>query len=223
MNAGLTDVPTKTEYKEQIVDLGSRHIRAYGQAIERFDTAGDRTEFEPYFLAALCAGAQAGAVVGTPLTHKYMNVLSFRQDSTWNPTDDAEEMIQGGATFLENVDGVGRRLVRNVTTHLQTSNIAYTEGSVNQAVNFAVFNFRTNMETAVGKRGFAGTINAAKGVAIGTLGLLVDAGALVAHQGLSIDLAVDVLEVAVQMAPVIPINFVKNTIHLVTVRQSAAA
>jgi hypothetical protein len=109
-----------------------------------------------------------------------------------------------------------------VTSHLSSNNIAFVEGSVNQAVNYATFNFRTNMEAAVGKKGFAGTINAAKGIAVNTLGLLVDATILVTWRSLGIELVVDVLEVSAEMAPVLPINFVKNTIHLVTVRQSAA-
>jgi hypothetical protein len=124
--------------------------------------------------------------------------------------------------FLENVEGVGRRVVRNITTHLSSNNIAFCEGSVNQAVDYSTFNFRTNMEFAVGKKGFAGTINAGKAVAIGTLGLLVDGTIIVAYRSLAIDLIVDVMEVSVELAPVLPINFVKNTIHLVTIRQSAA-
>jgi hypothetical protein len=222
LNAALTDVPTKTEYKAQVVDLNSRHMRLCGQAIERFNTAGERAEFLPPFQAAIAAGMQAGSSVGESLTYKFTNTLGFRQHSSWNPTDDSEEMIQAGAMFMENVEGVGRRWVRNITTHLSSSNIAFTEGSVNEAVNFSVFNFRTNMEFAVGKKGFSGTVNAGKAVAIGTLGLLVDAEILVQYRSIDIELIVDVMEVSAELAPVIPINFVKSTIHLVTVRQSAA-
>jgi hypothetical protein len=222
MNGAMTGLATKTEYKAQVVDLNSRHIRAVGQSIERYNTAGERTEFTPPFTAAIIAGMQAGTSVGTPLTHKYANILSLKQDSSWNPTDDAEEMIQAGLLLLESIDGVGRRVIRNITTHLSSNNIAFTEASVNQAVDYSSFQFRTAMELSVGKKGFAGTINAAKSVAIGTLGLLVDSAILVAYRSLTIDLIVDVMEVGVEIAPVIPINFVKSTIHLVTIRQSAA-
>lgn len=224
MNDGMTDVPNKTEIKSQIVNLNSRHIRAFAQAVERYNTAGEREEFPPYFQAAIAAGMQAGSPVGESLTFKYANVLGLRQKSgtgSWNPTDDAEEMIQAGLCFMENVEGVGSRVVRNITTHLSSNNIAYIEGSVNEAVNFAVFNFRTNLEFAVGKKGFSGTVNAGKGVAINTLGLLKDAQIIVASRSLNVELIVDVLEVSVEMAPVIPINFIKNTIHLVTIRQTA--
>lgn len=224
LNTGGTDLAPKSEVKSQIVNLNSRHIRAFAQAIERYNTAGERQEFDPFYLAAVAAGMQAGSSVGTSLTYKYANVLSFRQavgSGVWNPTDDSEEMIAGGLCFLENVEGVGRRVVRNITTHLSTSNIAFTEGSVNEATNFAVFNLRTNLEFAVGKKGFAGTINATKAIAMNTLGLLIDEQVLVAWRSLNIELVVDVLNVEVEVAPVIPINFVPTTVHLVTIRQTA--
>lgn len=222
LNTGLTDVPSKTEIKAQIVDLNTRHIRVWGQAFERYNPAGERTEYLPPYGAALLAAMQAGSPVGTALTYKYMNVLSLRQHSSWNPTEDAEEMINAGLVFAENVEGVGRRIVRNVTTYLKDNNPAYVEGSVNEAANFASYTFRTNMEAVVGKKGFSGTINAAKGYAVGSLGLLTDEEIIVDHRGLELDLTVDVLEVSVQMAPVIPINFVKSTLHLVTLNQTAA-
>lgn len=223
LNPGLTDVPSKTQLKAQIVDLNSRHIRVAAQAFERFNTAGDRTEFLPPYMAAILAGAQAGSPIGTSLTFKNMNVLSLRQHSSWNPTDDAEELVQAGLVFLEELEGVGRRVVRNVTTHLSSNNIAFTEGSVNQAVNYAVFNFRTNLEVMVGQRGFAGTVEATRSIARNTLGLLVDTGIITGYRSLDVELLVDVMDVSVELAPVIPINFVKSTVHLVTLQQLSAA
>jgi hypothetical protein len=214
-----TTYPTKTEIKSQIIDLNSRNIRCVAQKCERYTTAGVKTVQQPYYTAVLAAGMQAGSSVGTSLTHKYVNTLGMYQDSTWHPVDDADEMIEMGLLFMEMVDGVGRRWVRNVTTHLTTSNIAYTEGSVNEAVNYTAYNFRTSMEAAVGKKGFSGTIQAAEGVAKSILTLLMDE-ALTAWRSLDIDLVLDVLDVSVEVAPVIPVNFVKNTIHLIATPQT---
>lgn len=221
-NAAQTDVPTKTELKSQIVNLNSRHVRAIAQTIDRFNTDLDQETFQPPFAAAMLAGMQAGSPVGTSLTHKYANCLKIEQDSSWNPQDDAEELIKAGLVMLETIDGVGRRVVRNITTHLSTSNLAYTEASVNEATNHAVYNFRTTMEVMVGKSGFAGSVAAADGIAINILGLLVGVS-LVTWRSLTIDLILDVLEVSVEIAPVLPINFVQTTVHLVSVPQSAAA
>lgn len=216
-------LPTKDEAKAAIVDLNTRHVRAFAQSIDRFDRAGERTTFGPPYLAALAAGMQAGSPVGTSLTFKYMNALAVNQDSSWNPIDDAEELIQAGLCFGEEIEGVGRRIVRNVTTHLSTNNLAYTEGSVNAAVNYATYEFRRALEVAVGKRGFAGTLSATRGVAMTKLDLLVGIPVITTYRSLDLELVADAMEVSVEMAPVIPINFVKSNIHLVTLRQSATA
>ena len=214
--AVATTLPTKTEIKSQIIDLNSRNIRCVAQNCERYTVAGVKTVQLPYYTAVLAAGMQAGSEVATSLTWKYINTLGLYQDSTWHPVDDADEMIEMGLLFAEMVDGVGRRWVRNVTTHLTTSNMAYTEGSVNEAANYISYNFRTQMEWAVGKKGFAGTVQAAKGVAIGILDLLMGT-AMTSWRSLELDLTLDVIECSVETAPVIPVNFVKNTIHLIAV------
>jgi hypothetical protein len=220
-NTAGTGLPTKTEIKTQIQALNSRHIRAVAQSVTRYNVAGVRTEFDPHFRAVMAAGMQAGSDVGTSLTYKYEDSLAYDQDSSWNPTEDGEEMIKAGLLFAESVEGIGRRWVRNITTHLSSSNLAFTEGSVNEAVNFAAYNFRVAMEYAVGKKGFAGTRNAAKGIAIGILDGLIEETVLTQWRSLAITQILDTLEVGVEVAPVLPINFVKNTIHLVTIRQAA--
>lgn len=224
LNTAKDNVPLKSEIKAQVIALNSRHIRAFGQAVDRYDTAGTRTEFLPMFQAALAAGGQAGSDVGESLTFKYFNVLSFRQSTGttgWNPTDDAEEMIQAGLCFMEAVEGKGIRIVRNITTHLSSSNIAYTEGSVNEAVNYSVYSFRTALETQVGKKGFSGTINSVLSIGGNILALLIGDEVIVAYRSLAAELIVDVMECSLELAPVIPLNFIKTTIHLVTIRQSA--
>lgn len=220
-NSAPTNIlPDKDSIKEQIIALNTRHARAMADSTDRFDTAGERQTLLPWFHACVAAGMQGGATVGTSLTHKFENSLGVRSDASWNPTEDAEEMIRAGLFFAENTN-TGTRFVRNITTHLSTANIAFTEASVNQAVNFAVFEFRGAMERAVGKKGFSGTLNASKSQATATLALLVDSGAIVAFKKPSLLLRVDVLEVTADIAPVTPINFVKNTIHLSTVQLAA--
>jgi hypothetical protein len=221
-NSGDTGYATKTEIKAQIIDLNTRNIRVWAQGIGRYNADGDREIMTPKFGAAMLLGAQAGSPVGTSLTRKFMNILDLEQDASWNPVDDAEEMIQAGLVFAETIDGIGRRVVRNITTHLSSSNIAYTEASANEAINYSVYTYRQAMEAFVGKSGFSGTVVAAEGEALQTLNLLVGVS-LVAYKGLSLSLTLDVMETDVEMAPVLPINFVKITNHIVSIPQSAAS
>lgn len=204
------------QLQRQLSALNTRHVRAVGQDIVRFNINGVRTQFPPYFGAVIAAGMQAGSPIGTSLTYKFANVLDFRQNPNWSPAGEGEQLIQSGLLFLENVQGSGIRWVRNVTTYTASNNLAFTEGSVNEAVNQAVRTLRERLEFAVGRRGFAGTVNAVRSLALNTLGLLVDEGIITDFRSLETTLTGDVLEVSVEIAPVIPINFVRTTLHLST-------
>jgi hypothetical protein len=221
---GAGSLETKTAIKQRALDLNSRHMALWPQDVELFNIAGERVTQPPKFGAALLAGMQAGSPVGTPLTNKQINVLNLEQHSTWNPVDDVEELIQAGVCFAELVDGEGFKVVRGVTTHLSDDNIAFVEQSVNEATNFSAFNFRTAMEAAVGKKGFAGTVNAAYAVANGILDELLNiAKSITGYRNLKITLVADTLVVEVEIASIIGINFVKNKIHLFNTPITAAA
>ena len=215
-NAGMTDVPTKAEIKSQITALNSRHTRALAQKCERYSatTPSVKTKFDPHYTACLAIGMQAGSEVGTSLTRKYMNTLGIYGDSSWHPQDDADEMIELGLLFAEQIDGVGHRWVRNNTTNVSSTNIVYTEAEANEAVNYSVYNFRTELQWAVGRKGFAGTEQAAEGVARNVLTQLTGLS-LTSWRSLSLDLTLQILEVSVEMAPVLSVVFVENTIHIV--------
>ena len=217
----LNTLPSLTSIKSQIANLNSRHIRAFAQSIDRYNTSGERETYLPWFTAVLAAGMQAGSTVGTSLTHKYLNVIGHAQSTTWNPVENGEELILSGLCFLEEVPSIGRRIVRNVTTHLSTSNIAYTEASVNEAVNYAVYELRSELESMVGRRGTLSNVNVLKSIASNKLTQLLNEGIIVNWRALAITLNVDVMEVSVEIAPVIPINFIRSTIYLNTIPQVA--
>ena len=160
---------------------------------------------------------QAGSEVGTSLTFKYLNTLDvYGNDASYTIQDDANELITAGLCMIEKVPNRGWRWLRNVTTYLIDNNLAYTEASVNEAVNYSVYTFRTALEAIIGQKGFAGTVTSAQGIAISILGQLIGAGAITSHRNLSITLTDDVMTVDVEIAPVIPVNFIKTTIHLVS-------
>lgn len=221
LNTAGTALPTKAEIKSQITALNTRHLRAFAQSVTKYNSAGERTVFNPAFAAAHAAGMQAGSEVGTSLTRKFVDVLEFEQDTSWNPLDDANEMINAGLLFMERLDGVGSRWVRNITTHLSSDNPAYTEGAVNEATNYAVYTFRNGMERFIGQKGFSGTVGDAKGEAINLLSALLDEVVITQHRSLDIRLTGDTMEISVELAPVQSINFIPITFHLVTASLTA--
>lgn len=216
LNAGLTDVPTRTEILARIPSYNNRNVSATGQAMTRINTLGASADMLPPFVAAMLAGIQAGGAVGLPGTHKILNCESVRSHATWNPITNAEEMIAAGLVVLEDVPVIGRRIVRSVTTNASASNLAFNESSVNQAVNFAVRTLRDDLENLVGQPGFRGTLGALFSRAKNRLNFLVSQNVLVSWKNLQGVLVLDQAQVTVDVAPVLPINFVPITVNLFT-------
>lgn len=213
---------TRANIKSQIVAIQSRHVGAVAQEVQRYhpDT-GEATWFPPHYHAVIAAGAQAGSPIGEPLTRKLMNVLDVRNDSSWSVVDDVEEMIDAGLIVAENVEGSGVRWVRSVTTHLADDNVVFVEVSANEAADRAVFELRRRLDLKVGKRGLSGSAATIKGLAAGVLGELQTDEILVQWRALQVEQIGDVFPVSVEIAPVLPINFIPITVHLIAVRVAA--
>jgi hypothetical protein len=213
---------TLANIRSQIQVLGTRHVSALSQEMQRFDPdTGDATWYPPHFFGTIAAGMQAGSPIGEPLTRKRPLVTDIRNDSSWSVENDTETLIDAGAMIAEKVDNVGIRFVRSVTTYLADDNVVFSEMSANESANTAVFEFRRALELKIGQRGLSGTVNAIKGLANDVLGRLVDDDIIVAYRSLQVEQVGDVFPVSCEIAPVLPINFIPITVHLVAVRAAA--
>lgn len=220
---GAPSGTTLDEAKSLVRALNSRHCALCIQDVVRYNSQGEKETFPPYFTAVLAAGMQAGNRPGVPMTAKYVNVLDVQGDSSYDPTDDGDELIQSGLHVLTYVQNIGWRWLRAVTTNLtDPQNLAYVEQSTNYATNYAVYNLRTLLQRMVGEPGFAGSPAAALGLLTKVLALLIQEGVIVAWKDAAVTLSGDQLQVEVSIAPTLPINFVPINIHLYTAEFSAA-
>jgi hypothetical protein len=211
-------------FRAQIQALNTRHLSAISQEVQRFDPDdGEATWYPPYFLAAIAAGMQAGSAIGEPLTRKIINALDLRNDASWSVEDDIDLLIDSGAMIAEKVDGLGLRWVRSVTTHLQDDNLVFTEMSANESANTAIFELRTQLDAKIGDRALASSAAVIKGLAADTLERLVRDEIIAAWRPktLTVEQIGDVFPVSVEIAPVVPINFIPITVHLVPLRAAA--
>lgn len=199
-----------TQLKARALALNSRHTRLVGQEVLVFNSEGESTWQAPMYQAALVAAAQAGSSVGTPLTGKFMNVSGVRQASDWNPTDDANEAILAGLHFMRFVDGKGIKIVRNISTYLVDENVVFSEASANQAMNKITYEVRTRMDAKVGKKGFPGTVRAAKAMLIAVLDEMKNEKDpfLLDYKDPVVTLTKDKMPISFGAAPVLPINFI---------------
>ncbi|MGI4850845.1 MAG: hypothetical protein ACRYGR_02780, partial [Janthinobacterium lividum] len=219
-----TTLPTKSDLITKIQSLNTRNLRCVGQSVTRYNTSGVLTVFGPQFLAVLAAGMQAGGAPGLSLTHKVLNCIAVGQDSSWNTVDDSDELILSGLLFTELKNGIGIRWVRNVTAYLGSNNSAYSDGGVNNAVNFAVYTVRNAIEYAIGRELFSGTPNSISAIAARELSLLLKQGIIAAYQIPTVVAdpdAPDTLLIDLPIAPTQTINFINLTVHLDTASQIA--
>lgn len=215
---------TRSTIKSEIRSMSTRHIAAVSQEIQRFDPDTlEATWYPPYMLAAIAAGMQGGSVIGEPLTNKVPLVQDVRQDASWTTQDDGDEMTDAGLMYLEKNDGDAIRWVRSNTTHLADDNVVFSEVSANAAANEAVFRLRRQLQLRVGRRGLATSAGALKGIAVDELNKLADPveGVIVRWRNLTIEQVGDVFPISVEIAPVLPINFIPITVHLVAARAAA--
>lgn len=213
---------TRTNIKSQIQLLNTRHLSAIAQEGQRFDPdTGEATFYPPHVVAAMAAGMQAGSPIGEPLTRKRPFLSDIRNDPSWNVEDDVDEMIDSGLMVVEKVDGVGIRFVRSITTHLDDDNAVFTEMSANESANTAVFELRRQLDQKIGQRGLGGTVAVIKGLAFDVLERLVTDQIIVAFRSVAVEQIGDTFPVSVELAPVLPINFIPVTVHLVAVRAAA--
>jgi hypothetical protein len=152
--------------KDNAYALNSRHICMTSQRISRYNIEGVLTEFPEWSSACLAAGQQAGAVVGMPLTFKYVNQSGVTWENTdwagtgWHPTYNSDELIERGVMFLVEVDGVGWRWAKHRTTYLKDGNDAFTQGAMNNAINYFIFTWREAVKNRfVGQMTLGGVTN----------------------------------------------------------------
>jgi hypothetical protein len=209
---------TLSNIQSQIRAINTKYISAISQEAKRFDPdTGEATWYPPYIFAAIAAGMQAGAGVGEPLTHKIINVLDIRQDSSWTVEDDADTLIDSGLMFAAKEDNVGIRWERSITTHLQDNNAVFTEMSAMESANTCVFNLRRAVEVKIGAKGLASSVAVIKGLAADELDRQVTDGIIVSWKPktLKVEQIGDVFPISVEVAPILPINFIPITVHLV--------
>jgi hypothetical protein len=206
-----------------IQTIGDRNVQVLVESVQRFGTDGTLQTFPAYFLAAIAAGMRGGAGLGEPLTHKYIKAQGIIRDISWNPVDNADALIAAGALITQRVDGIGTRFVRDITSYLQDSNLAFVEGSVNASLNYVAYTLRTTVEFAVGRPGFAGTKSAVQTATIAALALMVQNAILASYTKPEVTPVNDQFQVSVQVAPNLPVNFIAITLNVSTPQSLAAA
>lgn len=137
--------------------LNSEYISMAIQDVRSLDETGTVTWQDPWMFAVIAAGMQAGSEIGTPLTHKYMNVVGIRHAS-FDPKVQYNQAIAAGILFAQQPDAGGTRIVVGNTTYQKDQSFVFNRISVFEICNYVAYDSRIQLENAfVGRSRASGT------------------------------------------------------------------
>jgi hypothetical protein len=227
----VSKLGNKEQLKEASRALNSGYVCMVGQQVQVRNRVGDFEWLDPWAMSCILAGMRAGAEVGEPLTHKFINVNGTRVlDGSWNPRKDFNEMIDAGVTFVEPVDSGGFRVVVGNTTYGIDPSFVWNRESVVQAAGYVAYDLRFNLELEfTGRKARTGTAEAMANFIKARMSQYLEADIIVGdddneglgYKNLRISVQGNTALINISVTPVQGIDFILPTIYLADIRQSA--
>lgn len=205
---------------------GLVHMGFYG-----YDADGNYVLYAPPITAALIAAGFTGQNPGNSMTNKSLKVRGLERRLR-NPTD-TDPLLLGGVIPIEETAS-GYRVVQSISTWLTNANYNRRELSCGVATDYTVRSVREAVADMIGRKGNpialslaiskTETVLAALAVAEPT-GPAVLAGddANPPFKNITATLVGDRLSIEFQCSPVIPVNYVTLTVHVVPYSGTASA
>lgn len=210
-------LPSVASFKAQIVDLADYRIQAAVEGFTELNTFNVLTTFDSRFAAAVEAGLEVGLPLGQSQVNRVVRMRSVQTAADWNPREDADEVLDLGATVFESRTNTGVVVVRGVTTYLEDQEtVEFIEASSVAALVWSVKFIRQTLRDVIPDPSTLTSLEIAKNSMIDALDRAVREGALLGYPAESLALTLDgevlVLDVAVYVAT--NILFVLPTIRL---------
>lgn len=187
-----------------------------------YDAAGKLTLYSAAYTAALLAGMFAGVNPGTALSNKTISVRGLERKLR-NPTD-TDALIKGGVLCIEDTRN-GYKVVQSISTWLKDTKFNKVEQSCGWAVDYTARTVRETLDILRGEknnqvnlgRAFSITDTALKALSVAEPqgpGVLAGNADNPPFRNITVTANGDVLAVAFECSPVIPINYIPVSISL---------
>lgn len=218
-----------TNSKTESASLASERVSLALQDIKVLKTDGTLDWVQPWGMASVAAGMQAGAPIGEPMTFKFINVSGIRH-SSFDPQTQADDAIDSGLLFAEQPEQGGFRMVLGNTTYGKDANFVYNRISVLYAADTVAYNLRKQLEAIfVGVGQAVADAQSIKNTCISILSTFLAAGLIVGDdtnsgtgfKNLDVRIEGNVAYVDVTITPVQGIDFILPSLVLDNIRQTA--
>jgi len=216
---------TKDQYKDHCRTLNNELVACTSMAVTALDVDGNQLEYPEWGLATICAGVQAGSEVGMPLTAKVLNVIGITQDNSWNPYDDADEMLLSGCLVArKNIQSGQIEIVKGITTYTAEDNDAFTQIEVRESLLVTSYELRNYLVSKFnGTKKKVGTASDYKNACIEKLNELSEDEVIISYDPKKINITVvaDKVYPEVEVEPAQGIQYTLITVFAVQNVQTA--
>ena len=199
---------TLEQIRDRAAAINRPDVALAAQELTLFDARGQRVTLGTPYAALMFAAMQAGSDTGEPLTHKRPAIISTAQ--AFDTHRDAEQALLSGLIFISR-DRVGPRVERSLTTWLEDTNPIYSEVSSYESALVSLRDLRAALADQIGRPTRASQLGLIEARINARLEAQVRDGVIKAHNGATLEDLGDHVAVAVEVAPVEPLNFITLT------------
>lgn len=220
---------TYVDSKSKANGLANERVSMCIQDVKMLKTDGTLAFVQPWGLACLAAGMQAGAPVGEPMTHKSINISGITH-TEFDPETQGDDAIQSGILYVEQPQSGGFRIKLGNTTYGRDSNFVFNRISVLYAADTYAYSLRQSLDAAfVGVSSATATPTSVKNAVVQFSQAAKDAGLIVGddtNEGLGfknlvVKLNGNVMTVDITITPAQGIDFILPSIVLDNIRATA--
>ena len=201
-----------------VLTLNSDRTVHAGLGNYQYDPNGNQKLYPAYITAALYAGIAAGGTPVTPLTRVHLRCLGLETNLQGGDGGEESTLIDSGVAVPvpDEVPGAGYLISRQVTTWNQDANLYRIEYSVGRGADYTAAQIRQRQQQITGQPGDVALDTSIVNMTNGVLQELLDAGYIRGYDKAATQIRVDgtVRYVDYSAAPILPINFVFSTYHL---------
>ncbi|HAR45835.1 MAG TPA: hypothetical protein DCS05_06595 [Nitrospiraceae bacterium] len=192
-----------------------------GLGCKQYDPDGETKLYPAYITACMYAGIAGGAKVVTPLTRKYLNCLGLEVELRGPEID---QLLEGhcAVPIPDLVQEAGFVISRQLTTWAQDVDLYRIEFSVGRGADYVAKEVRNRHELEVGKGGTPGIEGTIINITNAVLKAAFDDEIITFYDPKATALRADglVRYVDYSARPVLPINWIFSTYHLLPTRFS---
>ena len=208
-------IASSTALKAAATALGSDLTVHATLGSYHYDPNGKPKLYPAYITAAMYAGIAAGGSPVLPLTRKFLRCLGLETNLQ---VDEVGDLIDSGLAppFPDPVDGAGYVISRQVTTWNQNTDLYRVEFSVGRGADYIAAQVRKRHERVAGQPGEVAADTSILNMTNGVLQDALDAGYIRSYDPKATQIRVDgmIRYVDYSAAPILPINWLFSTFHL---------